>query len=80
MRSRFSPTVRSAVFLPWGAEGSEKIKETDEIEIDADKGIIKNLSTQEEYKANPIPPFMQELIDAGGLIEWTKQRLIKIES
>jgi 3-isopropylmalate/(R)-2-methylmalate dehydratase small subunit len=61
-------------------EGSEKIKETDEIEIDADKGIIKNLSTQEEYKANPIPPFMQELIDAGGLIEWTKQRLIKMES
>jgi 3-isopropylmalate dehydratase small subunit len=56
-------------------EGSEKIKEADEIEIDADKGIIKNLSTQEDYKANPIPPFMQELIDAGGLIEWTKQRL-----
>ena len=61
-------------------EGSEKIKETNEIEINADKGIIKNLSTQEEYKANPIPPFMQELIDAGGLIEWTKQKLSKIES
>jgi len=56
-------------------EGSEKIKEADEIEIDADKGIIRNLSTQEDYKANPIPPFMQELIDAGGLIGWTKRRL-----
>lgn len=57
------------------AEGSEKITGADEIEIDADKGTIRNLSTHEEYKANPIPPFMQELIDAGGLIEWTKQRL-----
>ena len=56
-------------------EGSERIKEADEIEIDADKGIIRNLSTQEDYKANIIPPFMQELIDAGGLIEWTKRRL-----
>ncbi len=56
-------------------EGSEKIKEADEIEIDADKGIIRNLSTQEDYKANPISPFMQELIDAGGLIGWTKKRL-----
>jgi 3-isopropylmalate dehydratase small subunit len=56
-------------------EGSEKIKETDEIEIDADKGLLRNLSTQEDYKANPIPPFMQELINAGGLIEWTKKRL-----
>jgi 3-isopropylmalate/(R)-2-methylmalate dehydratase small subunit len=58
-------------------EGSEKIKETDEIEIDADKGILRNFSTHEDYKANPIPPFMQELINAGGLIEWTKKRLKK---
>jgi 3-isopropylmalate/(R)-2-methylmalate dehydratase small subunit len=56
-------------------EGAEKIKETDEIEVDADKGILRNLSTQEDYHANPIPSFMQELIDAGGLIEWTKKRL-----
>ncbi|OGW36751.1 MAG: 3-isopropylmalate dehydratase small subunit [Nitrospirae bacterium RBG_13_39_12] len=56
-------------------EASEKIKEGDEIEIDADRGIISNLSTQEKYESNPIPPFMQQLINAGGLIEWTKQKL-----
>ncbi len=56
-------------------EAYEKIKEADEVEIDADRGVIRNLTTQEEYKANPIPPFMQELIDAGGLIEWTKKKL-----
>jgi 3-isopropylmalate/(R)-2-methylmalate dehydratase small subunit len=56
-------------------DASEKIQETDEIEIDADKGTIKNLTTREEYQANPIPPFMQELIDSGGLIEWTKRKL-----
>ncbi len=53
---------------------SEKIREGDEIEIDADKGVIKNLTKDEEYTANPIPPFMQELISAGGLIEWTKKK------
>ena len=56
-------------------DASDNIQETDEIEIDADNGIIRNLTTREEYKANPIPPFMQELIDAGGLIEWTKKKL-----
>ncbi|MEW6417570.1 MAG: 3-isopropylmalate dehydratase small subunit [Nitrospirota bacterium] len=56
-------------------EASEKIKESDEIEIDADSGIIKNLTTHEEYRVNPIPPFMQELIAAGGLVEWTKKKL-----
>ena len=56
-------------------EASEKIKENDEVEIDANEGIIRNLTTKEAYKANPIPPFMQELIDAGGLIAWTKRKL-----
>ena len=56
-------------------EASEKIKETDEIEIDAGRGIIKNITRQEEYKAKPIPGFMQELIEAGGLVEWTKKKL-----
>jgi 3-isopropylmalate/(R)-2-methylmalate dehydratase small subunit len=56
-------------------EASEKITEGDEIEVDADKGVIKNITKGEEYTAKPIPPFMQELISAGGLIEWTKKRM-----
>ncbi len=56
-------------------EASEKIKEGDTVEIDADSGVIKNLSTGEQYAAKPIPPFMQELIAAGGLIEWTKKKI-----
>lgn len=57
-------------------EASEKIREGDEIEIDADKGIIKNITKKnEQYTAKPIPSFMQELISAGGLIEWTKKRI-----
>jgi 3-isopropylmalate dehydratase small subunit len=56
-------------------EASEKIQKADEIEIDADKGIIINTTRQEEYKANPIPQFMQELIAAEGLVEWTKKKL-----
>lgn len=56
-------------------EASEKISQGDEIEIEADKGIITNISKGESYKANPIPPFMQELIAAGGLVEWTKRKL-----
>jgi 3-isopropylmalate/(R)-2-methylmalate dehydratase small subunit len=56
-------------------EAAEKILEGDEIEVDADSGTIRNLTKNEEYTAKPIPPFMQELISAGGLIEWTKKRI-----
>jgi 3-isopropylmalate/(R)-2-methylmalate dehydratase small subunit len=56
-------------------EASVKIKEGDEIEIDADRGKIRNITKGEEYTAKPIPSFMQELISTGGLIEWTKKRI-----
>lgn len=59
------------------SEASESISEGDTVEIDADRGIIKNITKGQEYSAKPIPAFMQELIAAGGLIEWTKKKLAK---
>lgn len=56
-------------------EAANNIGEGDEIEVDADRGIIKNITRGEEYTAKPIPPFMQELIAAGGLIQWTRKRI-----
>jgi 3-isopropylmalate/(R)-2-methylmalate dehydratase small subunit len=49
--------------------------EGDVMEIDADSGIIKNLNKKSEFKAMPIPPFMQKLIAAGGLVEWTRKKI-----
>lgn len=57
------------------AEAVDGIKEGDIIEVNANTGEIKNLTTGKSYKSAPIPPFMQELISSGGLIEWTKKRL-----
>jgi 3-isopropylmalate/(R)-2-methylmalate dehydratase small subunit len=54
---------------------ADEVAQGDEIEIDADSGTIRNLTKQKDYQAEPIPPFMQELIAAGGLVEWTKKKL-----
>ncbi|WP_353683874.1 3-isopropylmalate dehydratase small subunit [Thermodesulfovibrio sp. 3907-1M] len=53
----------------------DEASEGDEIEIDMDSGDIVNLTKGKKYKTKPIPSFMQELIKAGGLVEWTKKRL-----
>ena len=58
-------------------DASDKIREGDVVEIDADNGVIRNLSRGEHYTAEVIPPFMQELIAAGGLIEWTRKKYIE---
>lgn len=51
--------------------------EGDEIDIDAETGSIKNITKNTFAQASPIPPFMQELISSGGLIEWTKKKIAK---
>ncbi len=56
-------------------EAIDGIAEGDEIEIDADNGVIRNITKDEKYTAKPIPPFMQELIASGGLVEWTKKKI-----
>jgi 3-isopropylmalate dehydrogenase/3-isopropylmalate/(R)-2-methylmalate dehydratase small subunit len=55
-------------------EASAKINQGDSLEIDAGAGVIKNLTRSEEYRARPVPPFMQELVSAGGLLQSIKKR------
>ncbi len=51
---------------------AEKVKEGDELEIDFNEGIIKNITSGEDIKTKPFPPFMQEIINAGGLMNKLK--------
>jgi len=56
-------------------EASDEIKQEDEVEVDFIRGTISNLSTGKSFKAQPFPEFMQEIINSGGLINWTRQKL-----
>ncbi|MCX8111493.1 MAG: 3-isopropylmalate dehydratase small subunit [Syntrophorhabdaceae bacterium] len=51
----------------------DMVEEGDEIEIDVFSGIIK--TKEKTVKAKPIPPFMVELIEAGGLMNYLKKKL-----
>ncbi len=49
-------------------EASEGIENGHEIEVDLGSGAIKNLTTGQAYKAQPVPPAMQALLEDGGLM------------
>lgn len=53
-------------------EAAEGIKKGDEVEVNFDTGVITNVTKGETYKAQPFPPFMQEIIKANGLINKIK--------
>jgi 3-isopropylmalate/(R)-2-methylmalate dehydratase small subunit len=47
----------------------------DELEVDLATGEIRNLTRGTAFKAQSIPPFMQELIKDGGLVEHVARQL-----
>jgi 3-isopropylmalate/(R)-2-methylmalate dehydratase small subunit len=47
-----------------------------QVEIDLERGQIRNLTTGAVYQAEPYPPFMMEIIQAGGLVPYTKRRIV----
>lgn len=57
-------------------EAAKATEAGDELEVDIDNGEIKNMRTGESYQAAPFPPFMQEIIKDGGLIEHVKKELV----
>ena len=56
------------------AEAVDAIKQGDVVSIDTDTGLISNVTTGESFQAQPFPPFICEIIEAGGLVaRWQKK-------
>jgi len=58
---------------------SKHVSQGDEIEIEMEKGILKNLTTGEEFKIKGLPEFMVEILDEGGLIPYLKNHIDEIK-
>ncbi len=54
-------------------EASADIAENDEVEVDFDTGVITNKTKGKTYRSAAFPPFMQGIINAGGLVEYIKK-------
>ena len=49
-------------------EAARDIQDGDEVEVDFDTGLIRNLTSGKTYQAQPFPPFIQNIIQQGGLL------------
>jgi len=56
-------------------EASENISEGNEIEVDLDKGKIKDLTTGKTFTINPVPEFINGIIANGGYINYIKKKI-----
>jgi 3-isopropylmalate/(R)-2-methylmalate dehydratase small subunit len=53
----------------------DKTRAGDTLEVELSTGEIRNITRGLTFKAKPYPDFMLELINAGGLIEYTKRKI-----
>ena len=49
-------------------EAAENINPGDEVEVDFDTGVIKEITTGKEFKAEPFPEFIKDIINKNGLL------------
>ena len=56
-------------------EAADNIKAGDIIEVDLQSGRITNLSSNKTFTSKPYPEFMMQLVNAGGLVEYTRKKL-----
>ena len=55
-------------------EAARAIRAGDRVSVDFDTGAITDETTGRSFRAEPFPPFMQELISAGGLAAFHRAR------
>ena len=55
-------------------EAVKSIEAGDELEVNFDTGVIKNLTKDEEYQGEAFPEFMQNIIDNDGLIGYIRNK------
>ena len=58
-------------------EEAGDFKTGDELSVDFDTGEITHLGTNKTYQSRPIPPFMQELVQSGGLMNYIRKKIEK---
>ena len=59
-------------------ECSEAVDATqmgDEVEVDVENSIVRNVTRGTEFRAEPLPPFVVEIARVGGLVPWIQQRM-----
>ena len=55
-------------------EAAASIQAGHEVEIDFDSGVITDKTTGESFEGQAFPPFMQKIIEAGGLVNYINQK------
>lgn len=56
-------------------DAAQEIKNGDRVKVDFDAGVITDETTGKTYEAAPFPPFLQKMIEVGGLVNYVNEKM-----
>jgi 3-isopropylmalate/(R)-2-methylmalate dehydratase small subunit len=56
-------------------EKADEIRHGEVLEIDTQKGVIRNITSGSYLEITPLPPFMQEILNCGGIVKYLEKRI-----
>lgn len=65
--------VNQALPIVESADAVADVQKGDSLEVDLEKGTVKNCRSSKTFKFQPLPPFLLEIMNAGGLIPKLKE-------
>ena len=54
---------------------ADRVRDGDEVHMDIGEGVVVNHTREERYEAEPLPEFLQSLVEQGGLEAYTRAKL-----
>jgi 3-isopropylmalate/(R)-2-methylmalate dehydratase small subunit len=55
-------------------EKADEINAGDELDVDLKNGVIKDITSGKTFSCEKFPAFMEEIVEAKGLLNWIKHR------
>ena len=56
-------------------DAAKEIKDGDRVKLDFDAGVITDETPGKTYEAAPFPPFLQKMIEVGGLVNYVNEKM-----
>ena len=56
-------------------EAAKAIDQGDELDINLEEGVIKNLTKNETYHFEKVPAFIQKIVESGNLLNYVKEKV-----
>ena len=73
----FRNAINIGLAIVESPDAAKEIQEGDEVEVDFSAGKIQDISSGKNYDMAVFPPFLQDMIDKGGLIAFVNESLEK---